>query len=48
MEKIIFENNNKKAWFAPKLEILDGRKTYGGGEPNTCEDYTCDNPGEGS
>ena len=41
-------NENKKAWMAPELEVLDGRNTYSGGDPGTCEDWACDNPGEGS
>ena len=37
------DNENKKIWMLPELEVLDGRKTYGGGDPESCEHFDCIN-----
>lgn len=32
------QNENKKVWIAPEVEVLDGRKTLGGIDPQPGED----------
>jgi hypothetical protein len=37
------KNDNKKVWETPELDVLDGRKTYNGGDSTTSEsDIFCD------
>ena len=35
------DNENKKVWMLPELEVLDGKRTYGGNDNLSCEDYEC-------
>jgi hypothetical protein len=37
----MIQNDNKRVWMAPELEVLDERKTFSGPENYGCEDGWC-------